>query len=125
MNSAPVIMDFGKDTYIAAHFHVPAGAPPTWLGWITHTDYVYGHNLTAAISTSCGDFSPAAQACYVQATSGQSLVPWRTKTGNFCRLQSNTDYYLNLKMTNPSEFSPTCAAGAEVCAIGTANAFAQ
>ena len=124
-NSAPVIADFGKYTYIAAHFYVPAGAPITWLGWITHTDYNYGHNLTAAISTECGDFSPGAQACFVQSQSGQPLVPWRTNTGSFCRLQPNTDYYLNLKMTNPDEQSPTCSQHAEVCAIGTANALFQ
>ena len=124
-NSAPVIADFGKYTYIAAHFYVPAGAPPTWLGWITHTDYNYGHNLTAAISTECGDFSPTAQACYIQALSGMPIVPWRMNTGAFCRLQPNTDYYLNLKMTDPDEPSPTCSRNAEVCAIGTANAVLQ
>jgi hypothetical protein len=124
-NSAPVIADFGKFTYIAAHFTVPAVAPPTWLGWITHTDYNYGHNLTGAISTQCGDFSPSAQACFIQSISGQPLVPWRTNAGSFCRLQPNTDYYLNLEMTDPDEPSPTCAHGAEVCAIGTANAVLQ
>ena len=124
-NSAPVIADFGKYTYIAAHFYVPAGAPPTWLGWITHTDYNYGHNLTAAISTECGDFSPTAQACYIQALSGMPIVPWRMNTGAFCRLQPDTDYYLNLKMTDPDEPSPTCSRNAEVCAIGTANALFQ
>lgn len=124
-NSAPVIADFGKTTYVAAHFFVPQGAPLTWLGWITHTDYNYGHNLTAAISTSCGDFSPSAQACFVQSTSGQTIVPWRTTGGTFCRLLPDTDYYLNLKMTDPDEPSPTCAHGAEVCAVGTANAYLQ
>jgi hypothetical protein len=124
-NSAPVIADFGKTTYIAAHFHVPPGAPITWLGWITHTDYNYGHNITAAISTQCGDFSPGAQACYVQSLSGQPLVPWRTNSGSFCRLQPDTDYYLNLRMTNPNEPSATCSQHAEVCAIGTANTIFQ
>ena len=120
-----MIADFGKYTYIAAHFYVPSGTPVTWLGWIVHTEYNYGHNLTAAISTSCGDFSPSAQACYVESVSGLNLVPWRTNSGNFCRLQPNTDYYLNLRMTNPDEPSSTCSHGAEVCAVGTANAFAQ
>jgi hypothetical protein len=124
-NSAPVIAEFGKTTYIAAHFYVPPGAPLTWLGWITHTDYNYGHNITAAISTECGDFSPAAQTCFIQSQSGQPLVPWRTNTGAFCRLQPDTDYYLNLKMTNPNEPSPTCSQHADVCAIGTANAVFQ
>jgi hypothetical protein len=124
-NSAPVIADFDKNSYIAAHFVVPLGTPPTWLGWITHTDYNYGHNLTAAISTQCGDFSPPAQACFVQGLSGLPIVPWRTNTGSFCRLQPNTDYYLNIKMTNPNEPSPTCSSHADVCAIGTANALLQ
>ena len=124
-NSAPVIADFGKTTYIAAHFYVPPGAPLTWLGWITHTDYNYGHNLTAAISTECGDFSPSARACYIEGMSGLPIVPWRTNTGSFCRLQPNTDYYLNLRMTDPDEPSQTCSHNADVCAIGTANALYQ
>jgi hypothetical protein len=124
-NSAPVIADFGKYTYIAAHFYVPAGAPPTWLGWITHTDYNYGHDLTVSISAECGDFSPGAQACYMQTLSGQPLVPWRMNAGGFCHLQPNTDYYLNLKMTDPDQPSSTCSRNAEVCAVGTANAVFQ
>ena len=122
-NSSPVIMNFGKVTYIAAHFRVPQGTPPSWFGWITHTEYVYGHNLTGAISRYCGDFSPNAQACFINSKSGQNLVPWRTRVGNFCPLEPNTDYYLNLKMTNPNEASATCARTSSSCAIGTANAF--
>jgi hypothetical protein len=117
-----VIADFGKTTYIAAHFFVPVGAPLTWLGWITHTDYNYGHDLTAAISTECGDFSPSAQACFIQGLSGLPIVPWRTNTGAFCRLQPNTDYYLNLKMTDPDGPSSTCSHNAVVWGVGPANA---
>jgi len=119
-NSSPVFLDFGRTTYVAAHFLVPAGTPSNWFGWIVHTEYDYGADVTGAISTICGDFSPPAQACYTQGASGQNLVPWRTTTGNFCNLVPGTDYYLNLKLRDPNAQATGCDATS--CVIGTANA---
>lgn len=122
-NSAPVIMNFGKATYIAAHFRVPAGTSTQEYGWITHTEYNWGHDLTASISRYCGDFRPANPACFSEIVGIANLVPWRTRVSNFCPLEPDTDYYLNLKMTDPNEASTTCVRTSSTCAIGTANAF--
>lgn len=121
-NSSPVFLNFGKSTYVAAHFLVPAGTPPTWFGWITHTEYQYGTDLTGAISTICGDFTPAAQHCFTAGTSGQLIVPWRTSAGSFCELTPGVDYYLNLKIRDPAQSNVSCAPSATDCIIGTANA---
>ena len=124
-NSSPVFLNFGKSTYVAAHFLVPAGTPPTWFGWITHTEYQYGTDLTGAISTICGDFTPAAQHCFTAGTSGQLIVPWRTSAGSFCELTPGVDYYLNLKIRDPAQSNVSCAPSATDCIIGTANALSM
>ena len=120
-NSQPTILSFLKTGYIAAKFHVPAGVSPTLYGWISHTDYNYGQDLTSAISTACGDFNPTDTRCVVSQISGQTLVRWGLSAPSFCPLLPNTDYFLNIKMTDPSRPSSTCSASATVCAIGTSN----
>jgi hypothetical protein len=122
-NAAPVILNFGKTQYLAAKFHVPQGTAATTYGWITHTDYNYGQDLTASISTACGDFNPVNPLCLSVTVSGQNLVPWRVPPGNFCPLTPGQDYFLNIKMTDPTRPSSTCATNAALCAIGTANNF--
>ncbi len=121
-NSAPVFLNFGKSTYVAAHFQVPPGTPSTWFGWIIHSEYQYGTDLTGAISTVCGDFSPAAQHCYTAGTSGQLIVPWRTSAGAFCDLTPGVDYYLNLKIRDPNQTGVSCQPSDTECIIGTENA---
>lgn len=115
------ILDFGRTTYIAAHFHVPADLPTNTYGWITHTEYNYGLDLTASISTACGDFAPANPECLSVAISGQNLVPWRVGAANFCPLTPGTDYFLNIKPTNAMQGTSTCEPGTTSCAVGLAN----
>jgi hypothetical protein len=122
-NAQPTILNFGKTQYLAAKFHVPAGTAATTYGWLTHTEYNYGQDLTASISTNCGDFNPVNPLCLSVTVSGQNLVPWRVPPGNFCPLTPGQDYFLNIKMTDPTRPSSTCAAGATQCAVGTANNF--
>ena len=123
-SAMPTILNFEKTTYIAAAFHVPDDMPPNVFGWITHTEYNYGANLTATISTACGDFRPDNGVCSVEALSGMNLVPWRVHpTGNFCLLAQDGNYFLNLRITDPEEPSPTCNPTAPSCVIGTANNF--
>ncbi len=120
--SDPIILDFGKTTYIAAHFHVPIGLPPDTFGWIGHTEYDYGQDLTASISAACGDFSAMAQACFVEASSGQNLVAWAVPPpATFCPLVPGQDYFFNVKMTDPSRPSSTCPPDAAACAVGLPN----
>ena len=122
--SAPIILDFGESTYMSLRFHVPIDSPQNRFGWLTHTEYNYGKDLTAAISSDCGDFNPPSSVCHNETVSGQNLVPWRiASSGGFCLLTPDTDYFLNLKITDPDQVSPTCAPSAPSCAIGTANNF--
>jgi hypothetical protein len=123
-SSMPIILNFSKTYYMALHFPVPADSPINLFGWLTHTEYNYGQDLTASISTVCGDFNPVSSACHVEAVSGINLVPWRVNdVGGFCLLSQDTDYYLNLRITDPNRPSTTCAPGAPSCVIGTANNF--
>ena len=122
--SMPIILNFGETSYLALAFHVPIDSPPNRFGWLTHTEYNYGQDLTAAISTECGDFNPPSSRCHSETVSGQNLVPWRVAaTGGFCLLTPDTDYFLNLKITDPYQPSPTCDPSSPSCAIGTANNF--
>jgi hypothetical protein len=114
------IMNFGKRTYIAAHLHVPADLP-NGFGWLVHTEYDYGADLTASLSTRCGDFAPSNPACLSVTVSGQTLVPWRVGGAGFCPLQPGTDYYLNMKFTDPDQVSATCDADALQCAVSIGN----
>ncbi len=113
-------MNFGKTSYIAAHFQVPADLP-NGLGWMTHTEYDYGGDLTASISTACGDFAPANPACLSVTVSGQTLVPWRLGSGNFCPLTAGVDYFFNVRITDPDRPSTTCNADAASCAVSLVN----
>jgi len=122
-DSMPTILNFGKDTYMALEFRVPPGSPPNLYGWITHTEYNYGADLTASISTGCGDFEPpSSPLCLIHSVSGQLLVPWALPPPQtFCPLVQNGDYFLNLVITDPRRPSTTCAPAEPSCVVGTAN----
>ena len=118
--AAPIFVNFDPTTYIAAHFTVPEGTPTDWMGWLTHTDYYYGRNLTASISTACGDFNPPRQVCQIEALSGQPLVPWRTNDGSsFCPLTPG-EYYLNFKASDPSA---GCWPSPQACDVQLVNSY--
>ena len=119
--SGPTFVDFDATTYVAAHFTVPDGTPQNWMGWLTHTDYAYGHDLVAAISTSCGDFNPPLASCQIVATSGLPVVPWRTTPASaFCPLTPGVDYYLNFKARTPPA---GCYPGADTCDVQLINVY--
>lgn len=124
-DSMPTILNFSKTAFMALEFHVPAGSPPNLYGWLTHTEYNYGQDLTASISTGCGDFN-AGPACSIDALSGMNIVPWSVQTPlSFCPMIPGREYFLNIKMTDPSRPSQTCAPASPSCVIGTANNFHQ
>lgn len=121
-NSQPSLLGFPKTGYLAAKFTVPAGAVINTYGWISHTEYNYGQDLTASISTNCGDFAPSNPSCLAVTSSGQNLVPWAVSTpASFCPVVPGQTYFLNIKMTDPSRPSDTCAPSATSCVIGTSN----
>jgi hypothetical protein len=121
---SPTIMNFGKTTYIAMHLHVPSDLPNGY-GWIVHTEYDYGADLTTSFSTDCGDFNPANPLCKTVATSGMNLTPWRVGGANFCPLATGADYFFNVKITNPDGGSTTCNPDAPSCAVGLSNNFSE
>jgi hypothetical protein len=121
-DSAPIILQFDRNKYVSAKFTVPAGQAASY-GWIAHTEYNYGLDLTTTISTTCGDFSPANSLCKSVTTSGGLLTPWRVGTGNFCPLLPGTTYYFNMKATDPTQTNTGCAATSQTCPIGTTNNF--
>jgi hypothetical protein len=124
-DSMPTFLNFSKTAFMALEFHVPAGSPPNLYGWLTHTEYNYGQDLSASISTECGDFN-AGPTCSIEALSGMNIVPWSVQTPlSFCPMIPGRDYFLNIKMTDPSRPSQTCAPASPSCVIGTANNFHQ
>ena len=120
LDSQPSILQFTRTGYIAAKIVVPANQPNSY-GWITHTDYNYGLDLTVSISETCGDFNPANALCHMDTVSGQFLVPWRVGAGGFCPLTPGHTYFFNMKPTNPAQNTTTCAASSPTCVIGTSN----
>ena len=122
-DSQPSILSFDRNKYIAAKIVVPAGQSNSY-GWIVHTEYNYGLDLTTSISTTCGDFNPTNPLCKSVTTSGMNLTPWRAPPGaNFCPLTPGTTYYFNVKATNPAQGTSTCPASSNTCVIGTSNNF--
>jgi hypothetical protein len=121
-DSQPSILAFDRNKYIAAKIVVPAGQGPSY-GWIVHTEYNYGFDLTTSISTTCGDFNPANPICKTVAQSGMNLTAWRVGGTNFCPLLPGTVYYFNMKATDPTQSTTTCPASSPTCVIGTSNNF--
>jgi hypothetical protein len=117
----PTILNFGRTTYIAAHLHVPDDLPQGTYGWLVHTEYNYGADMTSSFSANCGDFNPPNPLCKTVATSGMNLTPWRVGAGNFCPLAQGHDYYLNLKFTDPEQGTATCPSDSSFCAVGIVN----
>lgn len=113
--------NFDKTQYMAAEVQVPAtGLSPSLTGFFTHGGTLGGPNLTMAISPTCGDFSPSAQYCLHTNVNPESiLVPWKlpTATGNYCVLTPGQAYYLNIKVTDPSQPNATCSGNSCVVSV--------
>jgi hypothetical protein len=111
--ASPTIKTIGKTEYVAAKFHVPSGEPSSLNGTFKHVMYGGGPNIDAAISRTCGDFQPEDQGCWVQDDPGddQAMLRWRTGTGSrfYCHLDPDTDYYFNIRFTDPHTTGPDCA----------------
>jgi len=123
-NSQPTIVNFRRDGYVCVKLHPSALSPS--FGFITHTEYSYGADLTAAISNACGNFAPPNPLCLKSSQSGQPIINWTTRPATyrtFCPVTVGADQYLNIKLTNPTQGSTTCPANASQCAIGTANSY--
>ena len=115
-DSQPSILSFDRNKYIAAKIVVPPGQTASY-GWIVHTEYNYGLDLTTSISTTCGDFNPANPLCKTVATSGMNLTPWRVGGTNFCPLLPGQTYYFNVRNNIPGSGLSCTAAQARCDAL--------
>ncbi|MBO9665098.1 hypothetical protein [Dokdonella sp.] len=120
--AGPVIREFGRYNYVGAHFNTGPNSANKY-GYFIYPTNVGGPNIDLRISQTCGDFSdsPANPACSVpdKASDGSPTMRWWVKQGNvntYCNLQPNTDYYLNIRFTNPSS-TVECRASETICPV--------
>jgi hypothetical protein len=102
----PAILNWATNTYIAAKFHVPA-TQVVHYGWQGYGTYYSGPDIVLSYSTTCGDFAPVNPLCVSTHGAGEGFKKWsmlQTVTG--CPLLPNTDYFVNMKMSDPN----TCGA---------------
>lgn len=121
--SGPTLRQFQRTNFLAAHFRT--GATTTAYGNFWYPLNLPGPSIDMKIGTTCGDFSPDAAnpACLVTnvASADNSLVRWGS-AGNRCQLLPNTDYYVNVKFTNPNS-TVECAATTTTCPLSTISYF--
>lgn len=112
----PAIMSFGKTQFIAAKFTVPANVAPNMVGNFGYGSYFSGPAVTLAISATCGDFNPPS-ACVKTKTGGESFSKWAINPPNsgYCQLNPGTDYYINIKLADPTYSGVGCSSS--ICQI--------
>lgn len=114
----PALLDFWKTQFVAAKFHVPADVNPRQIVTMGYGTYYSGPTLDLSVSTTCGDFNPANANCVTTNVGAGSsfkkivVAPYV----NGCPLTPGTDYYVNIRMTNPS---PSSCSGEAFCKIAT------
>jgi hypothetical protein len=110
--ASPTIRTVGKTEYVAAKFHVPLDALPTLNGTFKHVMYGGGPNVDATISRACGDFETIEQGCWVHnaLSNDDAMLRWRVSSASrfYCHLDPGSDYYLNIRFTNPQTTGPDC-----------------
>jgi hypothetical protein len=103
-----------RNGYLAMQFTVPADVNLAADGILTHGETMPGPMLSAAISPICGDFNPPQAFCHVEGTrTGQRMLAWKLPNSPRvagCNLQAGHTYYLNIKMTDPTEDHFECNA---------------
>lgn len=122
--ASPVVRQFPRTSYMAAHFHTPATAS-TQNGSFVNPSYVSGPPVTFSISRRCGDFDDYMETVGCLArdvpTSDANLVKWKFTTnspGAFCNLQPDTDYYVNIIIADPAS-TDGCSSASATCSVGT------
>jgi hypothetical protein len=123
--STPIISDFTKTGYIAAKFHVPADVAGGMVGQFRYVSYGSGPLLDFSISTQCADFLPAQVACVLldAPPDDSALMHWRFVNGSnfWCQLQADTDYYVNIRLYDPTQSPPSCSD--DTCPVSVSNYF--
>ena len=120
--AAPVVRLFPRNAYIAAYFHTPAASGHN--GNFVNPSYVSGPPLTFAISRRCGDFRDHLETAGCLArdvpTGDAALVGWKftaNAPGSWCNLKPDTDYYVNIVISDPAS-TDGCSAASANCAVG-------
>jgi len=112
--STPMILDFTKTGYLAAKFHTSLDPPGMLRGMFKYTSYPFaGPLLDVSISEQCADFSAEQTDCaWVNiANQDQPFLYWRFSAGDpfHCPLQPDTDYYVNMRLSDPTATTPHCS----------------
>ena len=111
--ASPTIESLGKHQFIGAKFHTPPDMLPNLRGWYKHVMYGGGPPIDFAISRLCGDFDTAAGCSATNAPANDNtMVSWRangTTTAYQCGLAPDTDYYVNIRISNPNVTGPDCS----------------
>lgn len=113
-----VIPAIGSNQYVAAKFRTPASGQHYHGLMVEQTSFLNSGGgvgntarISGTVSTKCGDFNTAsvdipAYCKWSQRGSNETMdIGSGYTSGNFCRLQPNTDYYLNLiyaPLTSPA-----------------------
>jgi hypothetical protein len=127
--SGPVIKQFGRTNFLAAHFNT--GSSPMYYGRLTDMSNIGGPDVDIVLSQTCGDFSQNATypgCSRTMPSDGTTHYNYFSNGGTAgdtnCPLQLNTDYYLNIRFHDPNS-TVECAAGAAVCPLYTLNYWAR
>ena len=119
--ASPVIRNFDRYGCVAAKFHVPAGFPSTKFGQFVHGINPPGPPIDAAYSTRPGDFGTTlGPGCAVRNWHDDlsTGMRWKIDSTNpsFCGLHADTDYYMNIRLSDPDTIEDQCGA-APVCSV--------
>jgi hypothetical protein len=127
--AGPVIRSFGRQTFVAAHFNT--GSSPIYLATLTDQSNIGGPNIDIVMSKTCGDFAPnpTHPGCsrFSMPSDGITHFNYFSNGGNAgqnaCPLDLNTDYYLNIKLHDPTS-AVECSASNPICPLFTINYWA-
>ena len=120
-SSTVTVLDFPMSSYVAAIAFVPLYTPEYYSGAYTYTGAQTPDNphIDFSISSQCADFSARLGDCvaYDVGPDNGRLVGWSFEAHDYptCVLHAGRNYFLNVRVHDPSTPSPACPGDA--CAI--------
>lgn len=130
-NVFAIFKNLQKTGYVALQFTVPAtGLSPQQFAILNHAATTGGPNLSASISTRCGDFTPPSSVCRAaNVGNGANMLAWKLPGyagPALCPIAPAGTYYLNIKITSPDAPAPSGAVGhfdcsGSVCRVNVQN----
>ena len=134
LGTTPVIQ-LPRNGFLALEFTVPEKTAYQYgqNGFIQRLTYTFGLPLTAKYSTRCGDFSnlsssSAQDTCFSANLPNQPAMPFKKWTTGkaypqLCHLTPGQTYFLNIKISVPTQSVRACPISKSSCAEGTVNYF--